>query len=754
MTTTIVSCFYLIKSKFPPNKYLEWIQNFFYVDFHCVIFCDNESKNFITESIPETKNSTNIIFKILNISDFEISRYDWENDLKIDPEIKKGVNHSIELYKIWGEKIFFLEKAILSNEFNSSYFLWIDIGSFRCDKLILNEIKANKFPQSHNFRDGKMSMFKISNFKESEQQNVNIIDKRFIKRNVYGGLFGGDKTAIQLFKKKYTQLLEEFKTKKIFAGKDQSVYNFLVLQNPELIHTIDAHKVNKKYDPWFCFHYYFSDYCKDIPVTVIIPIYNGIEFLEECIQSLKKQTYEKFSILIGINGHEFNSCVFKRAMQYANEHILVKDYGKFIGVINRKSAVLNAMISDVKTDWVALLDVDDTWLPTKLEEQINVIVKNNNRYDVIGTKCQYFGYSDNIPKIVTGDINKTQLLEKNQIINSSAMIRKNLCEWNTDEICEDYNLWLKLSVQKKKMFNINSVLVMHRLHSDSYFNTKNHKHIGSLINKYTASKSKLLTIVLRGGLGNQLFEIGTVLTLATKNNLNPVFLKMKRVGKRAVYWDTYIHNVKFISPDKYNSITHTQKDKISGTDESIIRFKKSSDTKLRGFFQNCNIIEPDIVKKHFKLSIDNEKKFTDKYKHLLNRTDSFGIHVRRTDFLTDVLYTELDMDYYKNAIKQMMAKHDFKHMLIFSDDKRWCIDNMTTKSLDIPNTISITIIDDKDYMELHLMRQLKGLIIANSTFSWWGAFLNDVDGYIICPKKWFTRGNSQIGLLPSKWVSI
>ena len=258
---TVVSCYYIIRSKFPKKQYLEWIKNYIFLNFHSVIFCDELTKKFLIDNIPTIINSKTIL-KILDISNFKTSEYkDWKKDLKKDDEIKKGVNHSVKLYKIWNEKIYFLNKVINENPFESNFFLWNDIGSFRTtNKNKLQLIKELQFPQSNRFVKGKVSMFKIKDFTLDEKKNINNIDSRFKHVNRYGGMFGGDKESLIIFEKKYTKLLHKFKKKNIFAGKDQSIYNFLVLQNPNLIHTINSHKVNKSYDKWFCFHFYFSNY--------------------------------------------------------------------------------------------------------------------------------------------------------------------------------------------------------------------------------------------------------------------------------------------------------------------------------------------------------------------------------------------------------------------------------------------------------------------------------------------------------------
>lgn len=760
-TVTVVSCFYIIKSKFSKEKYIEWIKNFLSIGFNALIFCDSGSLDFIKSHIPNVTTATNITFKILNIEDFVTSTRDWSHEPSLDDEIKKGTNHSIELYKIWNEKIFFLDKATQLNPYGAQYFLWIDIGSFR-NKTRLNEIKELNFPTPHNFENNKMTMFRINNFTKKERINVNIIDSRFKKCNRYGGMFGGDSVAIHTFKKKYESLLNQFKKKKVFAGKDQSIYNFLVLQNPELIQTVDANTINEHYDKWFCFHYYFSDYCNHSKVTVLIPLFNGIEFIEQCIDCLNKQTYRNFEIIIGVNGHKAESKVCLAAKKYEqNGYITVKDYGIFADVTNKKSATLNEMIKDVKTDWVALLDIDDLWLPTKLEKQMTVV--KQHKYDIVGTKCQYFGESDRVPPIHVGEITQQHLKKTNHIINSSALLKKSLCQWSVDEICEDYDMWIRLSKRGFKIYNIDEILVKHQIRKDSFFNTKNGSSVQGLLSKHFENP-RILTITLRGGLGNQLFEIGTVLTQAQRLDMKPMFLKVKKVNKRPVYWDKYVHDLNFIKPEKFKNITNVRKDGVSGTLNKIkLNIDNTKNIKLKGFYQNYNIISKNIVTKHFKLNDEEHKTFMNRYTKLINST-TVGLHIRRTDFLSNDYYVPLQLkNYYKKALKIRLNEIGDTGdtgdvdttVVVFSDDSEWCKKNVTHGILDINGEINIVYISDKDYYELHLMRHMKDLIISNSTFSWWGAFLNhNEDAKIICPKKWFTRGDLEIGLLPPNWVQI
>ena len=204
-------------------------------------------------------------------------------------------------------------------------------------------------------------------------------------------------------------------------------------------------------------------------VSILIPIYNGIEYINESVSSVLEQTYDDWEIIIGVNGHEENSNVYKMAHDYQELDEKIKVFDLF--QIKGKSNALNEMIKYCKYEYVAILDVDDIWLPEKLEKQAVYM----NEYDVIGTQCVYFGDIENInPKIPLGDISSSDFTQVNPIINSSVIIKKNLCNWISDfDGVEDYDMWLRLRKQKKTFFNIEEVLVKHRIHKQSAFNSQN-----------------------------------------------------------------------------------------------------------------------------------------------------------------------------------------------------------------------------------------------------------------------------------------
>jgi glycosyltransferase involved in cell wall biosynthesis len=204
-------------------------------------------------------------------------------------------------------------------------------------------------------------------------------------------------------------------------------------------------------------------------ISILMPIYNGIEFIDESVISILNQTYDQWELIIGINGHPENSDVYKIAKEYEKrsvDKIRVYDFYNIKG----KSNTLNEMIQYCKYDYVAILDVDDIWHAKKLEVQSHML----NNYDIIGSNCVWFGDRPGIiPTIPIGDISNFDFSTVNPIINSSCIIRKELCHWNHNwNGVEDYDLWLRLRKLGKRFFNCKEILVKHRIHNASAFNSK------------------------------------------------------------------------------------------------------------------------------------------------------------------------------------------------------------------------------------------------------------------------------------------
>jgi glycosyltransferase involved in cell wall biosynthesis len=216
-------------------------------------------------------------------------------------------------------------------------------------------------------------------------------------------------------------------------------------------------------------------------ISILIPLYNGIEFLEETLNSVVSQTHTTWEVIVGINGHPNDSDVEKQAVK------LLEKYHEFdMKVIyyntRGKSETLNNMINDIKYDYIALLDADDLWLPEKLEKQIPLL----KSYDVVGTNCQYFGDKTGFPGVPFGNLKNVNFFSTNPIINSSVIIHKQNAKWDKDELrgIEDYDLWFRLHFEGKSFYNIEDVLCRHRIHKSSSFNNGNDNYVNELRQKW------------------------------------------------------------------------------------------------------------------------------------------------------------------------------------------------------------------------------------------------------------------------------
>lgn len=136
-------------------------------------------------------------------------------------------------------------------------------------------------------------------------------------------------------------------------------------------------------------------------------------------------------------------------------------------------------------------------------------------------------------------------------------------------------------------------------------------------------------------------------------------------------------------------------------------------------------------------------------------TSSVSIHVRRSDYITDpdanALMGVLPLEYYKQAIKVIKDKVKNPVFYFFSDDLEWVKDHID------PNAPSMFIETGKDYLDFFLMTKCRHQVIANSSFSWWGALLNSNSGKIvISPRRWLAdyQLSERVELQFPNWIKI
>lgn len=218
-------------------------------------------------------------------------------------------------------------------------------------------------------------------------------------------------------------------------------------------------------------------------IPVLIPLYNCVEFLAEALQSLKDQTWGGWCAHIGVNGHgEGGGDVGSLAsalthLDSARIHVHIQG-----PTIQGKVASLHDLLGKVDacerccgSGWIALLDADDQWNPTKLEEQVAALQVPAAGADVIGTWCRYFGDMTGSPTLPSGFVDPQVLAYMNPMINSSVLIRRPWCKWRYVEGgfgMEDYELWMQVVLSGGRLYNVGRHLVDHRIHGTSAFNSQ------------------------------------------------------------------------------------------------------------------------------------------------------------------------------------------------------------------------------------------------------------------------------------------
>jgi hypothetical protein len=145
---------------------------------------------------------------------------------------------------------------------------------------------------------------------------------------------------------------------------------------------------------------------------------------------------------------------------------------------------------------------------------------------------------------------------------------------------------------------------------------------------------------------------------------------------------------------------------------------------------------------------------TAEMKQSIRTSNSVSIHIRRGDYLSDQYANGFagvcTMDYYNKAIEYIKSKVGEPHFYVFTDDPEWVTKNFLIKNA----TYVQNNAGDNSWQDMYLMSQCKHNIIANSSFSWWAAWLNaNTNKIVIAPKKWW-RLFDRDDVVPNEWIRM
>lgn len=278
----------------------------------------------------------------------------------------------------------------------------------------------------------------------------------------------------------------------------------------------------------------------------------------------------------------------------------------------------------------------------------------------------------------------------------------------------------------------------------------------------------MISVKLKGGLGNQMFQYAFGKYLSLKN-CTPLVL------------DTSYFDMDFqgkVTPRKYgldyfnisdgseyrkslkNYLAEVFSKKQIFRESSISEYKpaltatRSKNVELEGYWQSEKYFLPirEVLCQEFTPSVIN----SEAYHHFLNKinsSQSVSIHVRRGDYVNNekvkATHHVCTFDYFEKAIAHVLTRLDNPRFFVFSDDMAWCKSNLPAglQMAYVKNTLA--------HEDIHLMSQCMHNIISNSSFSWWGAWLNQFeDKMILTPQRWKVNPEGTRDVVPEKWIKI
>jgi len=269
---------------------------------------------------------------------------------------------------------------------------------------------------------------------------------------------------------------------------------------------------------------------------------------------------------------------------------------------------------------------------------------------------------------------------------------------------------------------------------------------------------------LQGGLGNQLFQFAASYSLAVRLNAeiifdtsgypDQVFGRELELTKFAL---GHQENVKFeVLKKQYQDHRSVTEDHVRRFDPSMWK-SLSESTLLHGYFQSEKYFEnlhskiTDLIR--LTHSCD---RLQAAFEQILSVENPVALHVRRGDYVTNPVVARkrsvCDLGYYKRAVDRLNSVVPNATVFAFSDDRIW-VEKQLSKDL------NIVLLDEfSTVADLMLMASCKHFIIANSTYSWWGAWLGEKkDSVIVAPSRWFSEPSLErnaIDVVPTRWIRL
>lgn len=285
----------------------------------------------------------------------------------------------------------------------------------------------------------------------------------------------------------------------------------------------------------------------------------------------------------------------------------------------------------------------------------------------------------------------------------------------------------------------------------------------------------MIIIKIQGGLGNQMFQYALGRNLSLLHNvpfkIDRSYLRSANQSRRVFWLDNFNTILEEAAPaeiDRYRSTLQKILDRIrpESKKKKIVELSQVFDSDVLsrtdgyfdGHWNNEKYFKDNenIIRKDFTLRRPFDPQALEIARRIASYKNATSLHIRRGDYLSIPkianIYNALPFSYYKKAMTKILEKHPDAHFFVSSDDINWVKNNF-------PKNYPVTFVSSPEISaseEIVLMSKCKHNIIANSTFSWWGAWLNvNPEKIIIAPKDWFKdKDKNQNGLTPQIWIKM
>jgi len=517
MSITFSSCFYIMKSKFGPEIYIEWMNNFISIvnNFNLVIYTNEESSKFI-----DTKNNPRIKVIIKELTSFYNYKY---KDFWIANHEKNIYINNLscwELNMLWSEKIPLVKETIDNKYFITELYGWCDIGYFRnrgndlntrnlsnwcnIEKIEKTETSIDKtkiiYGCVNNNNSFTNMLYNIINNKNQEGLPVKPIPVPQI--SIAGGFFILHKDNIDWWFKTYDEKVALYFKHNYLVKDDQIILVDCIFSDLNRFQLFKEQ--NNNYDNWFMFQRILnsnknSSLYKEIDklkrfweytntpehtVSILIASYNTkIEFICDCLNSITNQIGNFGIELVWIDdgSDEKNTKQIEKVFYsfgFNKNFLKIKNYK--LSQNKGLSYALNYGVNNCSNELIFRMDADDIMHETRIITQLNFMINNQDCVlcgtdilpfsDIDGQKKQVDKLS-NHPERLTWEEYKTKkhfwiLNHPTLCFKKSAVLEVGNYDKNLRLPFEDLDLELRILKKYGAVYNIKQVLLLYRIHPE------------------------------------------------------------------------------------------------------------------------------------------------------------------------------------------------------------------------------------------------------------------------------------------------